>query len=69
MTVVMEMLSDADLPLPVRTGCFLCVVEACHFLGPHLLPLLPALLPLVLSQLGKKPSTKRYGGIWGWGVN
>ncbi len=55
------MLSEDDLSASLKSSCLLCVADMCVALGPHLLPLLPSLLPLVLAQLDgrKKSKAKR----------
>ena len=55
----MEMLNQPDLLTSLRSSCFQCVEDVSLSLGPHLIPHLPSLLSLVLSQLGKKPMQKR----------
>ena len=48
----------------VLSTSLLCMSELCRSIGPHMIPLLPTLLPTVLKHLGGAYDKARYVHMW-----
>ena len=51
--VITAMMSGGDLNPQVYASCLLCAAELCSSLGPHLIPLLPTLVPCAMEYVGE----------------
>jgi len=50
---ILAIISSENLHPQVHASCLLCVAELCSVLGPHMIPLLPSLVPRVLQHVGE----------------
>jgi len=56
--VILAVISSENLHPQVHASCLLCMAEFCSVLGPHMIPLLPSLVPCVLQHVGEMEASQ-----------